>query len=68
VRILSFAVVFHLVWVALTAAFASKSPIVTNRNRYAIPSRRKETFVVLIGYILYEVAQWNLGAHDSHFL
>jgi hypothetical protein len=43
-------------------AFADKSPAVTKRNRYAIASRRKENFVVLIGYILCGVVQWNLGA------
>jgi hypothetical protein len=53
-------VLFRLVWFVF-AAFAGKLPVVTKRNRYAIDPRRKENFVVLIGYILCRVTQWNLG-------
>jgi hypothetical protein len=49
------------------AAFAAKSPAETKRNHYAIDPRRKENFVVLIGYILCGVFQSTLGAYYTYF-
>src|SRR4030095_8215916 len=49
------------------AAFAPKSPAGTKRNHYAIVPRRKENFVVLIGYILCGVIRSNLGAYYTYF-